>query len=155
MRPLTAIVAALALAAASATASDYTLGSLRIGHPHSLPTPPGARTGGAYFTIENAGKSADRLLRIASPVAGAVELHSMTMEGNLLKMRAVSALALPPGGKVTLGPGGYHAMLLDLKRPLAIGDKVPLELTFEKAGAIHVDADVEAASTATISGHGH
>ncbi len=76
------LLAAVALAgmigAGAAIAHDYTLGSLRIDHPYSRPTPPGARAGGAYFTIRNNGKDADRLVGVASPVARRVELHSMS-----------------------------------------------------------------------------
>ncbi|HEX6137007.1 MAG TPA: copper chaperone PCu(A)C [Casimicrobiaceae bacterium] len=139
---LAAIVAAVA--APPAHGADYSVKDLRIGHPYARPTPPGARTGGAYFAIENLGKEPDRLLRLASPAAGAVELHSMTMQGNVMRMRSVAALDVPAGRKVTLGPSGYHAMLLDLKRPLAVGDKVPLTLTFEKAGSIDIEVPVEA-----------
>ncbi len=59
----------------------------------------------------------------------------MTMVGTLMKMRPVSALDIPPGSTVALGTGGYHVMLTGLRQPLAVGDKVPLTLTFEKAGA--------------------
>jgi periplasmic copper chaperone A len=142
--PFMLAVATLAIAMpSSAFAHDYTLGSLRIEHPYARPTPPGARTGGAYFTIRNVGKDADRLLRVSSPVAQTAELHSMTMDGTLMKMRAVSALDIPPGSTVTLGTGGYHVMLTGLRQPLTVGDKVPLTLTFEKAGGLDVSAYVE------------
>lgn len=146
------------LAVEAAHAQDYTLKQLRIEHPSARPTPPGARTGGAYFTIENTGRESDRLVRIGSPAATSVELHSMTMAGNVMKMRAVNGLDIPPGKKVALGASGYHVMLIDLKRPLAAGDQVPLTLTFEKAGTIDVIAYVEpagGAAAASPSGHGH
>jgi copper(I)-binding protein len=138
-----AVFAAFVIGAAPALAHDYVLGNLQIEHPYARPTPPGARTGGAYFTIRNVGKDADRLLRVSSPVAQTVELHSMTMVGTLMKMRAVSALDIPPGSTVALGTGGYHVMLTGLRQPLAVGDKVPLTLTFEKAGRLDVSAYVE------------
>lgn len=143
-----ATLAALLVVAGPVIGRDYTLANLRIEHPHARPTPPGARTGGAYLTIENVGKDGDRLLRAASSVAGTVEVHTMTMEGNMMRMRAIPALDIPPGQKVALAPGGYHVMLLDLKHPLAVGDKLPLTLTFEKAGTIDVEVDVEAANAA-------
>jgi copper(I)-binding protein len=141
-----AVALAIALAPAAAMARDYTLGDLRIDHPHARPTPPGARTGGAYFTIRNVGKAPDRLLRVSSPVAQTVELHSMTMDGNLMKMRPIPALDLPAGSTVTLGTGGYHVMLTGLRKRLAVGDSVPLTLTFERAGMLDVSASVEAHS---------
>lgn len=64
-------------------------------------------------------------------------------------MRAMTAMDVPAGGKLELKPGGYHVMMLDLKQPLKVGDKVPLTLTFEKAGSILVSVDVEAMGAIT------
>lgn len=141
--------------ASPAIAHDYTLGSLHIDHPYARPTPPGARTGGAYFTIRNDGKEADRLVGVASPVAREVAIHSMTMSGNLMKMRPAKAVEIAPGSTVTFGPGGYHVMLLELHRPLSPGADVPLTLTFEKAGPLDVAAHVEAEAAAPGSAAPH
>jgi copper(I)-binding protein len=134
----------LAVAAAPVAAKDYAQGPMRIEHPSARPTPPGARTGGIYFTLHNAGTQADRLVRVASPAADTAELHSMTMDGNVMRMRAVPAIDVPAGARVALGSGGYHVMLIGLHEPLALGGSVPLTLTFERAGSIDVKADVEA-----------
>ena len=150
-----AVVALCAVAAAPSYARDYTLRDLRIEHPHARPTPPGARTGGAYLTIRNGGKEADRLLRVSSPAAATVELHSMTMDGNVMRMRAITALDIPAGATVTLGSSGYHVMLIELARPLAAGSTVPLTLTFEKSGTLDIVADVEPAVGAGKAAHGH
>ncbi|MFN9450391.1 MAG: copper chaperone PCu(A)C [Rubrivivax sp.] len=70
-----------------------------------------------------------RLLSASSPVAGVVEIHEMAMEGNVMRMRALSnGLELPAGKAVDLKPGGYHVMLLDLKQPLKPGDTVPVSM---------------------------
>jgi periplasmic copper chaperone A len=145
----------LALAAGAALAHAYTLRNLQIAHPYARPTPPGARTGGVYFTVRNNGEKADRLLRVASPAAQTVELHSMTMDGNLMKMRAIPALDIPAGATVTLGSGGYHVMLVNLAHPLTVGTSVPLTLTFERAGSIDVSAPVEPAKPGAEAPHGH
>jgi copper(I)-binding protein len=134
----------LALHGSLADARDYVVQQLHIDEPYARPTPPGARTGAAYFTIRNAGTTADRLVRVTTPVAASAELHSMTMDGNLMRMRSVPALDVPPGGTVALAPGGYHLMLDGLAHPLSTGGEVPLTLTFEKAGAVDVVAPVEA-----------
>jgi len=92
-------------------------------------TVPGQTTAGAYMEL-----TSDRhasLLGAESPVAGSAEIHEMKMEGNVMRMRAVPRLELPPGRTVELKPGGYHMMLLDLKRPLKKGDLVPLRLKLE------------------------
>lgn len=149
---LVAALAALFIGAVPALAHDYDLGNLRIERPYARPTPPGARTGGAYFTIVNAGRAADRLVRVASPASQSAEVHSMTMDGNVMRMRAVPALDIAPGASVTLRPGAYHVMLVGLAHPLAAGDKVPLTLTFEKAGSVDVTADVVAGPTDAHAG---
>jgi periplasmic copper chaperone A len=145
-----AAVLTAALAATPLAAKDYMQGSMRIEHPNARPTPPGARTGGVYFTLHNVGTEADRLVRVASSVSDTVELHSMTMDGNVMRMRAVRAIDVPAGARVALGSGGYHVMLIGLRNPLAAGGSVPLTLTFERAGTIDVTADVE---TAGAAGH--
>ena len=77
----------------------------------------------------------------SSPVADRVEVHTMSMDGDVMRMRAVPALVIPAGGHVDLAPGdGYHLMLIGLKRPLKVGDRVPLTLTFANAG--HVDVEM-------------
>jgi copper(I)-binding protein len=143
---LLSVAAALLLGVGSASAEDYTLKNLRINHPYARPTPPGARIGGAYFTIDNVGAESDRLVRVATSVARAAEIHSMTMDGNVMRMRQVAALDIPAHSTATFKPGGYHVMLVDLKRPLAAGEMIPLSLTFEKAGTIEIAALVEAPS---------
>lgn len=139
---LTVVAVALSIGAAPVHARDYALRDLRIEHPYAIATPPGARTGGAYFTIHNNGAGADRLVHVSSPVAKSAEVHSMTMDGSVMRMRAVPALDIPAGGSVTLRPGGYHVMLMGLAHPLTAGGSVSLTLTFEKAGTIDVVADV-------------
>jgi len=68
-----------------------------------------------------------------SPAAGHVEVHEMRMDGDVMRMRALSALQLPAGKSVELRPGGLHVMLMDLKAPLAAGSTVPLTLVFRDA----------------------
>ena len=105
------------------------------------------------------GSVPDRLVRVVSPAAATTELHAMTMDGNLMKMRPVAGLDIPAGSRVALGSGGYHVMLIDLERPLAAGDTVVLTLTFAKAGSIEISAPVEAsagaAAPARTPAHAH
>ncbi len=72
-----------------------------------------------------------RLVSASSPVAGVVEIHEMAMAGDVMRMRAVPALELPPGQPVELKPGGYHVMLMDLKQPVSAGQAVPVTLVVE------------------------
>ncbi len=147
-----AVVAAIA-AAGSASAQDHQLRTLRIDHPFARATPPGARTGGVYLSIENNGAQADRLLRIFTPVAGTAELHQMVMDAGVMRMRVVAGVDVKPGDRLALQPGGYHVMLGDLKRPLQAGDSFPLTLVFEKAGSIEVNVVVESMSAGAMHPH--
>ena len=145
-------VAPLALGALIAAAPSHAFAQLRIDHAFARATPPGARTGGAYFEIENRGGDSDRLLRVSTPAAAAAEIHSMTMDGGVMTMRAAAALDDPApattfahlDATTVLSPKSYHVMLLDLKGPLVAGETIPLTLTFEKAGVIEVPLRVEA-----------
>ncbi len=104
-------------------------------------TVPGQDMGGAFLRIVG-GRSADRLLGASSPLAMAVELHSMRMEGDVMRMRAVEHIDVPAGQTVALAPGGFHLMLMGLNEPLKPGMRVPLLLRFEKAGDVPVQAEV-------------
>jgi len=146
MRLIKTTLAAAALLAgmSAATAHDYKAGNLHIEHPWSRATPPNAPVGGGYMTIENNGGSADRLLGGSTPVADAVEVHAMTMEGDVMKMRKLEdGVEIPAGGSVALEPGGNHLMLVGLSKPLKQGTRVPLTLRFEKAGTVDVELAVD------------
>jgi periplasmic copper chaperone A len=143
---LRSLVSLLALIAASAPAlaHDYQAGEVRIDHPYARATVPGQPSGAAYLTLENRGKTADRLIGTDSPVAKKTEIHTMSMEGNVMKMRQVDGIELAPAATIAMKPGdGYHIMLLGLKQPLKVGDKLPLTLTFEKAGKVELSVFVE------------
>ena len=107
-------------------------------------TAPGQTVGGAYLKIESAQTA--YLVGASSPAARAVEVHQMSMENDVMKMRQVARLELPAGKAVELKPGGYHLMLMDIKRPLVKGEHVPLKLTIEDKGgrrhAVEVKAQV-------------
>jgi copper(I)-binding protein len=122
---------------------EYQLESLRIDHPFARATPPGAKTGGVFFAVDNAANAADRLVRASTPIAAAVALHQMVLDGGVMRMRAVPSVEVIPGGRLELTPSGYHLMLLDLKQPLKVGERFPLTLTFEHSGTILISVAVE------------
>jgi copper(I)-binding protein len=94
-------------------------------------TAPGQKATGAFMKITS---STDAILvSAASPVAAVVEVHEMTHEGGMMRMRAISELKLPAGKAVELRPGSYHVMLMDLKQPLKEGESVPVTLTYRDA----------------------
>jgi copper(I)-binding protein len=127
-----------------ARAEDVKAGDLVISQAWSRATPNGAKIGSGYFTIENKGTAADKLIGISGDISGKIELHEMSMNNGVMKMRAVDGgLAIDPGKTVKLAPGGYHLMIMDLKNPLKQGDKLPLTLSFERAGKVAVTLDVQ------------
>ncbi len=155
MKSLIAVLVALGInvLAGAASAHDYTLATLAIDHPFARATPPGAQVGGAYMTIDNKGTANDKLLRASSPAAAQVQIHMMSMDGNVMRMREVAGLDVPAGKQVALSTGGYHLMMIDLKKPLAVGERVPMTLTFEHAGTIVVDVAVESMTAADHPAH--
>ena len=130
-------------------------GSLVIEAPWTRATPSGAKIAGGYLKITNSGAEVDRLIGGTLPVAGMVEVHEMSMDGGIMKMRKLErGLEIPPGKTVELKPGGYHIMFMDLKQPLKQGETIKGTLRFEKAGSVDVAFDVQAIG-ATQPGHGH
>jgi len=113
---------------------------------------------GAFMKLQSAKEA--RLVEAASPVAGVVEIHEMALENNVMRMRAVTALALPAGRTVMLAPGGYHVMLMGLKQQMKEGEVVPVTLVVESGGkreTIEVKAPVRAptARSDMMKKHGH
>ncbi|MEF2549816.1 copper chaperone PCu(A)C [Aurantimonas sp. A2-1-M11] len=154
-----AAAAALTLGLVTAvSAHDYKVGELSIAHPWSRATAPNAAVGGGYMVIKNQGTTDDRLLGGSTPVAGEVQIHTMDMDGDIMRMRQLEdGLAIPAGATVALEPGAYHLMLLGLKETLAEGARVPLTLTFEKAGTVETELAVEgmgARAPAVAPAHG-
>jgi copper(I)-binding protein len=105
-------------------------------------TPGTITTGGAYMIVIDHGTAPDRLIGVATPIAGKAEVHETTNENGVMKMRMVDGVTVEPGKSLELKPGGYHVMMTDLKQPLKEGDSFPLTLTFEKAGSIAVTVKV-------------
>jgi copper(I)-binding protein len=153
----TIIFAVVLATSASTYANDYKLGELQIDHPYARTTVANQPSGAAYMTIENKGKNADKLLSVATPVAKTVEIHTMSMDGNVMKMREVANIELKPSAKVSMKPGdGYHVMLIGLKQQLKAGDNFPLTLSFEKSGKLEVSVTVEDKDAKTADeGHVH
>jgi copper(I)-binding protein len=127
----------------AAQAGDIHAGSLDIATPWSRATPQGASIAAGYVTIRNTGATADRLVGGSSDAAAKFEVHEMSMDGGVMKMRPIQGgLEIKPGETVELKPQGLHIMFVGLKKPLKQGDHVKATLVFEKAGKVDVDFDV-------------
>lgn len=153
---IAAAVATVALAGGAAMAHDYKAGTLQIDHPWSRATPGGASVAAGYLVVKNTGTAPDRLISASVPFAGRVEIHEMGMKDGVMIMRPVpGGLTIPAGGSVELKPGGYHIMFLDLKSPLKEGTSVDGTLTFEKAGTVPVQFQVEGLGASGSAHPGH
>jgi copper(I)-binding protein len=128
----TAITGAVAKGADAAEA-----GQLLIEQAWTRATPGGAKVGAGYMSIINHGDAADRLIAGESEIAERVEIHTMTMENGVMRMRQLKeGLVLAPKSITDLKPGGYHLMFIGLKKAIKQGDSIALQLTFEKAGTV-------------------
>jgi len=137
--------AALLAVSPAAQAADYDVGSIHISQPWSRATPKGASAGASYMTITNKGTTPDRVSCVSSDASAECQIHTMTMEDGVMKMRPVEGgLEILPGQTVTLKPGGLHMMLLNLKHPLAAGDSVKATLKFDHAGTVDVEYPIAA-----------
>lgn len=128
----------------------------RVQDAWARPTVAGQTVGAAYFRLE-LGPAGDRLLSVSTIQAKTVEIHSMNMEGDVMRMRPVESVELPAGQSVEFKPGGLHLMLIGLKTPLKVGNRVPVSLKFERAGALQIDVPVLSGApgaSAGASGHG-
>ena len=153
MQPIKRGLAALVLmglalpALAQTTVSDAWV---RASVPHQQST-------GAFMVLTASSDS--KLVGVASPVAKTVQVHEMTMNGDVMGMREVKAVELPAGKAVTLDPNSLHVMLMGLNNQVKEGEKVPLTLTIEDAkGAketLDVQAEVRALNAEAGGGHDH
>jgi hypothetical protein len=100
---------------ASATAADYKVGSIEITAPWSRATPKGAATAIGYMTIKNDGTTPDRLVGGSAEFASAFELHSMTLENGVSKMRGLEGVDIKPGQSIQFKPGGSHIMFVGIR----------------------------------------
>lgn len=105
-------------------------------------TVPGQQATGAFMTLTAA--EGTQLVGVASAVAGVAEVHEMSMEGGIMRMRAVEGgLNLPAGKAVELKSGGFHVMLMDLKAPVTKDTTIPLTLTFKDAKGMESKVELQ------------
>lgn len=96
------------------------------------------------MTIANTGAVTDRLTGGSTSVAGEVQVHTVDMTDGVMRMRQLAdGLEIPASGSVTLKPGSFHIMLMQLKQPLRQGETVPVTMTFEKAGSVEIELAVQ------------
>ena len=157
-----ALVASLS-APLTAFAHGDKVGDIEIKHPYARPTLAGQVNGGVFFMgMHNQGKTADYLVsaKVSPTVAKSTELHRMSMEGDVMKMKQVVSIELASNKNTEFKHGsmdGFHVMLIGIKKPLKVGDKFKLTLQFKNAGSKEVEVWVDApkAAAEASSMHSH
>ena len=123
------------------------------------PTNPGQEVGAAYMSFLSTKDTT--LMRVESDVTKSVEIHNMTMENGVMKMRMLSKLPLVAGKPYKLAPGGFHLMLFDLKKPLVLGESVIFTFNFKNKNKtefkqsikVMVQSSAEMSSTKDLQNH--
>jgi len=138
-------LSAITVAATTTLAHEYEAGRLSIRHPWARETAAGQVAGGGFMTVVNNGNREDRLVSASSPVADEVQLHTMSMDGGVMRMRRdMEGFAIPAHGSLELRPGSNHVMFMGLKHALRPGEQVPVTLRFQRAGTVRVRFAVQA-----------
>ena len=152
--PAVRIVAAASRVAASA--ETVKAGTLTIAQPWLRATPAGAKVAGGYLRITNTGSEPDRLVAASIPLAGRGEVHEMSTQDGIMRMRELEGgLEIKPGQTVELKPGGFHLMFMDLTGAPKAGEPVRGTLTFQKAGRVDVTFGVTAIGASAPAEHQH
>ncbi|MBZ0215348.1 MAG: copper chaperone PCu(A)C, partial [Fimbriimonadaceae bacterium] len=121
-------------------AQEVTAGDLTLIHPWVRVMPAAAKVGAGYVTITNGSDKDDRLMSATSPAADQVEIHEMSMDNGVMRMRPLAdGLVIPAGNTVELAPGGFHIMFKKVTAPFEKDTMVPVTLHFMNAGAVNVD----------------
>lgn len=131
------IASIIAIAAVRASA-----GEIKVREAFSRASIGQATSGVVYLELHNRASRADRLLTVSTPVAARTDLHMTERDGDIVRMRRLETLPIPPGETLAFGPGGAHLMLSGLKAPLREGDRFDLTLQFEAAGEVTIEVPV-------------
>ncbi|MGD1887060.1 MAG: copper chaperone PCu(A)C [Cohaesibacteraceae bacterium] len=136
-------------------ADTIAVGDLHLFNIFTRETPPNARSAGGFLSIYNYAED-DRLVGGSSPIAERVEIHTMSMENDVMRMRLLpDGIELPNETQVDLAPGGLHVMFIGLERPFVAGEEVPLTLTFEVNGEREFMMPVRARGEEAMDGMDH
>lgn len=154
MRLVFAFAAALLFAACGRTTltspdgGHEAVAGIEIADPWAAPTPGGVDVSAGYLTVRNGSAEGDALVSVSSPRATSVEVHEMSMDGVVARMRPVEGgLAIPAHGEVALAPGGYHLMFMGVTQAFAEGEEIPVTLTFANAGVVELMMPVRQGQT--------
>ncbi|HSH97339.1 MAG: copper chaperone PCu(A)C [Methylophilaceae bacterium] len=149
MQSVVIIIAAVSFSATTSMAADQNDPSINVHQAWARATAPGQDVGAAYLMIVS--KKDTNLVKIDTDAAEHTQIHSMTMNNGVMKMRELESLAIPAGTMVNLAPGGMHLMLIGLKKPLKAGEQLALTLQFKdnagKLSSVNIQAIIQAGAS--------
>jgi copper(I)-binding protein len=125
---------------------------IRVSKVWARPTARG-QTGAVYFLLENHSAKAEELTGVSSDVADVVEMHQTSMDGDIMRMRQVMSVPIEANGSVEFAPGGYHAMLVEIKRDLNVRDQIQITLHFSDHEDITMNIPVTEHDDDFMNGH--
>ena len=117
--------------------------NISVNNPYVRLLPPTSPTTGAFMDIINDSDKSVKLVKAESNCCNLVELHTHTMVDGMMRMREVKSIEIPAKGKISLKPGGLHIMLIGLKKPLRLGENIPIKLTFDNSETKEVQAKIQ------------
>ncbi len=138
---LRGLATALALLLSAAPVAARSQAPVQVDDAWVRASVPGQSGTGAFMRLT--ARQPLTLVGIRTPAAGVGEIHEMRLDGDVMRMRAITQMPLPPGQAVELRPGGHHLMLMDLKAPLVSGARVPLTLVLRDAHGAEVRMDLQ------------
>ena len=128
---------------------------IQVLDPCVLAAPPNVKVMAAYLEIKNSGEKPRILTDVFSPAFDEVGIHRSVVHENMVHMEQMKELTIPPRSSVVLKPGGMHLMLTNAKKPLPIGDQVPVTLIFRSGEKIVFTAIVRSDQTEGMEDHQH
>lgn len=143
----------LMIAAVLSFSTQVFAGEVKVDDAWARATVPGQEIGFVGLVITS--QKDARLVAVSSPASKTAEIHTMSMNDGVMKMRQIEFLALPAAKPVTLAPGGDHLMLIGLKKPLSAGDKISVTLTVEFSDKHTEKLEIQAPVKAVSGGHHH
>ena len=137
----------VALLAPAARACEFFSPTMRILHPWTRASEPGASTAVVCMRFDEVSRD-DRLIQVRTPVAAAAELGGVALDGSGSRNNAGTGLdfPIPAGRESALSEGGRFVRLLGLRHPLEVGRSYPLTLIFEQGGVVDATLTVDFAS---------
>ncbi len=144
-----AFAAALTIASLYSIGTGYahgvSIGNLEIEHPWSRETKEGTDVAAGFMSITNSGVEDDKLVKATAEISDVVQLHNMKMENDVMSMFEMKdGIVIPAGQTVDLAPMSLHVMFMGVKSHPKMGDRFKGTLTFEKAGTVDVEYEIEA-----------